>query len=318
MNKNNILKKLNWKHNDFVNSIEDEDVRELVRNNSIVTGGAITSLLQDEYPNDFDYYFTDLETTKKVAQYYVKQFIKDNPLSKDPKGKMSVPIVEVDEDRVRIHIKSSGVIGENTDGQNYEYFESRPEEDGQEFIVQAVQEISEADEIPANCLDEEDKKKYRPLFLTDNAITLSDKVQLVIRFYGEAKQIHTNFDFVHCCNYWIPHSNKLVLKKNALVSILTKELKYIGSKYPLCSIVRLRKFIKRGWTINAGEILKICFQLSELDLTRVEVLEDQLVGVDTAYFKQLIDLLKSRQEEDKDFKPTQAYLSTLVDRIFGK
>ncbi|HXJ41375.1 MAG TPA: hypothetical protein VNH18_18985, partial [Bryobacteraceae bacterium] len=59
-------------------------------------------------------------------------------------------------------------------------------------------------------------------------------------------------------------------------------------------LFRLRKFIKRGWSINAGQILKIAFQVSELDLNNLEVLEDQLTGVDVAYFVQLITKLKEK------------------------
>ena len=79
----------------------------------------------------------------------------------------------------------------------------------------------------------------------------------------------------------------------------------------------MRKFIQRGWTINAGEILKMVFQLNSMDLTDIHVLEEQLIGVDTAYFRQLIDALKTRKENDKDFVPTQTYITTLVDKIFG-
>lgn len=39
---------LQKKHNDFVASIEDEKVRELVDKNSIVTGGSIVSMLLGE------------------------------------------------------------------------------------------------------------------------------------------------------------------------------------------------------------------------------------------------------------------------------
>lgn len=315
MNKNRILKTLQRKHNDFLNSIDDKDVRKLVADNTIVTGGCITSLLLDEYPNDFDYYFTNKETAKRVAEYYVKKFIEQNPLTKDAEGKTQYPEVIEEENRIRIRIKSAGVVGENTDGEDYQYFESASDEEGEAYIEQAIETVTDADNVEVECTEE--LPKYRPLFLTDNAITLSDKVQLVIRFFGNPKEIHSNFDFVHCTNYYLPRANKLKLSKRALESILTKEFKYVGSKYPLCSIIRLRKFIKRGWWINAGEILKICFQLSLLDLQDVNVLEEQLVGVDTAYFLQLISRLKERQEDNKHFRPSQCYIATLVDRIFG-
>jgi hypothetical protein len=133
-----------------------------------------------------------------------------------------------------------------------------------------------------------------------------------LRFYGDPDTIHSNYDFSHCTSYWTSGDGKLVLRPEALESLLSKELRYVGSKYPVCSVVRLRKFINRGWRINAGQILKMAMQISELDLTDISVLEDQLTGVDTAYFLQLIERLK---ENDPD-KVNTAYLVEIIDRIF--
>jgi hypothetical protein len=108
----------------------------------------------------------------------------------------------------------------------------------------------------------------------------------------------------------------LVTNKEALESILTKRLKYQGSLYPLTSIVRVRKFLKRNWNIGAGELLKIMFQISELDLKDPDVLEEQLTGVDVAYFSQLIDALRLHSEKHVDFTLTSQYLNTLIDRMF--
>lgn len=161
-----------------------------------------------------------------------------------------------------------------------------------------------------------EKLKYRPVFLSSNAITLSGKVQLIIRFYGNADEIHANYDFVHCTNYWTSSDNKLVLRAEALEALLTRVLQYQGSKYPLCSVIRTRKFIKRGWRINAGQYLKMCFQLSQLDLTDIKILEDQLMGVDTAYFAALIKGLRKHQEKHPNFVIDACYIATLIDKIF--
>jgi hypothetical protein len=45
----------------------------------------------------------------------------------------------------------------------------------------------------------------------------------------------------------------------------------------------MKKFIQRGWT-KRGRNPKMLFQVSELDLKNIEVLEEQLIGVDVAYF----------------------------------
>ena len=160
--------------------------------------------------------------------------------------------------------------------------------------------------------EDEGKAKFRPVFMSTNAITLSHKVQLVLRFYGEPDEIHKNYDFVHCTNYWTSWDNKLTLRQEALESLMTKELHYVGSKYPVCSVIRLRKFIARQWTVNAGQILKMLMQINELDLTSHNVLRDQLTGVDSAYFCELLGKLK---EKDPD-KINTAYLVEIIDRLF--
>jgi hypothetical protein len=177
--------------------------------------------------------------------------------------------------------------------------------------------LEDADSLDGTKLDEDGhKEKYRPVFMSDNAITLSNQIQLVIRFYGDADEIHKNYDFAHCTNYWESGNGNLTLRQDALESILARELRYVGSLYPVCSFIRTRKFIQRGWHINAGQMLKICLQISELDLTDLETLEDQLTGVDTAYFIQVIDYLKERQKKDENFKFGAPYLISIIDKIF--
>jgi uncharacterized protein (UPF0335 family) len=57
-----------------------------------------------------------------------------------------------------------------------------------------------------------------------------------------------------------------------------------------------------------------------LDLTKIEVLEEQLVGVDVAYFNQLIRILKDNEEKRKENNQTlnidMAYITTIIDRLF--
>ena len=316
MNTRIIKSILSKKHNDFVASIKDEKVRKLVDKNSIITGGCIVSMLLKEKVHDFDYYFTDFETTKAVASYYVDEFNRlhgNNTNDMTAKPKMVIG----NNSRIKIIIKSAGIVGENTKENQYQYFENRPPEEGQIYIDESLPNIlDEADSLNGNKLVDDKKGKYHPVFLTDNAITLSNKIQIVIRFYGSPEEIHSNYDFVHCTCYWTSRDRKLVLSPTALESMLTKQLYYAGSKYPICSFIRCRKFLKRGWHINAGQMLKICFQISQLDLTNLEVLEDQLTGVDTAYFIQLINYLKKKQSKDENFHLEMPYLVSIIDRLF--
>lgn len=159
-------------------------------------------------------------------------------------------------------------------------------------------------------------KKFYPSMITDNAISLTNDMQLIIRFYGPADEIHKNYDFVHVKSYWKSSNGRLYMNPDSLEAIITKELRYIGSLYPLASIFRLRKFLSRGWTITAGDIFKMAFQVSKLDFTDPKVIYDQLIGVDTFYFRSMINRIQ-KDLKDGTIKEIKAeYLSDLVDEIF--
>jgi len=291
---------------EFVASIEDESLQKMVAKNTIITGGAIASMLLREKVNDFDLYFRNRQTCLAVAEYFVEKF-KANPPPRFAEGGGTCEIrVASTGDRIKVVVKSAGVASENGE-EGYRYFEQAPDPgstDAADYVEQAMEVLKDSEDAT--------KPKYRPVFLSTNAITLSDSVQLVIRFYGEPDEIHANYDFAHCTNYWTSWDGKLILRPDALESLLARELRYVGSKYPLCSFIRTRKFIARNWTINAGQYLKMAMQLNELDLKDLAVLEDQLIGVDAAYFAEIIQKLREKNVDRVD----TAYLVEIIDRIF--
>lgn len=361
---------LRAKLNELLETIEDDEVKKLVAQNTIATGGCIASMLLKEPVNDFDLYFRNKETALAVANYYVKVFSDeqeakakkknkkkkadgkdakdqeiDDMLAKhgmkaDASGKatkshafiapdtpsereVDVPITVEDFDgRIKIVVKSAGVASDSKG--SYHYFEGDPDGDEASKYLKSVFEGNE--------FQKRKPGSYAPILLTDNAITLSDDVQMVLRFYGDPEEIHKFYDFVHCTNYWTSWDDEVVTNKEALESLLARELRYVGSQYPICSIIRIRKFLKRGWTINAGQVFKMCVQLSamvtpqpdgkkwyepnanNLLLDDMDLLQDQLVGVDQAYFMEIIDKLKKPPEDGKTVD--QTYLFQLIDEIF--
>lgn len=292
---------LSKKTNAWLGTIKDEGLRKLAREDMIVTGGSIASMLLGEKVNDFDIYFRTAEVARQVAEYYVRWFIELHP-------KMAIkPQVKVDNGRVRIVIKSAGVAG-GENQETYEYFETNDPEGqrAESYLDAAADAVEESKKAPA----------YSPIFLTENAITLSRDIQLIIRFNGTPDEIHKNFDFVHCTSYWLGKEIDLVLRPAALESILCKQLRYVGSLYPICSVMRTRKFLKRGWSITAGQYLKILMQVSELNLQDIETLREQLTGVDSAYFQEIINCLQRRSDETGQKEIDKTYLFQLIDRIF--
>lgn len=318
----NIKVHIKNKINDWANSITDNDeVKNAILKNVIVTGGAIVSLLQGEEPHDYDCYFKTEESLKLVAEYYVNKYIakagnKNNYNPKVQRCKWNETenkwtVLNNDETcedvRLRVFIKSVGAVGEGFDNYSQSDMEYKRE------LAKLNSKIKDK--------RKEEKEKiepYFPIFMTNNAITLNNEVQIVLRFFGEPDVIHKNYDFVHCTSYWTSWNNELIMPSRALEAIINKELYYIGSKYPLCSIIRTRKFINRGWNINAGQYVKMCLQLNELDLKNLHIFEEQLIGVDSAYFNRLIWSIEQMKKNDPDFTMDSRYLIKLINNVFDE
>lgn len=277
---------------DWLETIDNEPLRDKVRDNILVSGGSIASMLLREKVNDYDVYIKDVSVLKELAIYYTKGYQDIEILDGREKSK---------------YCDSNGYC--NDEGNN-------------QYAV-SVDNLKE-DQIKLYFTDEdkggklvnqhipEEEREYDVMYFSPNAISLSNDLQIVVRFNGDNEKIHKTFDFVHATNYYT-FKNGLVTNKSALESLITKQLRYQGSMYPLTSIIRMKKFILRGWNISAGEILKIMFQISELDLKDMNVLEEQLIGVDVAYFSSLVQILRGVDSE----KLSSSYINKIIDKVFN-
>jgi len=321
------------KIDEWLSTIDNQEVRDAIEKDLIITGGCFTSMILNDDVNDFDCYFRTKETVLKVANYYAdiwnethkdqknklgkstKVFVLDgnNPTQElldyyhitnleDSKSRM---ISNTSPDRVKMIFPSDGVRGDLNAINATEELGASPDKI-----------IEEIDEVKADKIIEKEERNYFPVFISSNAITLSDKIQLVVRFYGEPEDVHDTFDFMHTRAYWKNETKKVVIPEEVYEMTINKTLKYTGSKYPVASVFRLRKFINRGWKINAGQMLKMCMQISELDVMDIDVLEDQLIGVDSVYFMSLIHEFKEKQEKDPNFDLTSSYVISIIDKIF--
>lgn len=295
-----IKKVISKKMNEWIDSLP-ENLRSDVKDNILVSGGCITSMLLKEDVNDFDIYIQDKAVLLRLAEHYCPRKVLDGDRR-----------LEYLEDLYPDYSPGSDGIYRMNSGEEYvaehflRYANLKPRQ-----VKLDIPSVGERYEIEET--DADGNKLYLVKFLSQNAISLSNDVQIVLRFSGTPGEIHKTFDFIHATNYFT-FRDGLVLNNDALVSILTKDLKYQGSLYPLTSIIRMKKFIGRGWNIGAGEILKIMFQISELDLRNLRILEEQLIGVDVAYFGLLIDALRAVPRS----RISSTYISIVIDKIFNE
>lgn len=307
-----IKKNIAGKMEDWLSSINDKDLRKDVKDSIIVSGGAIANMLLQEDVNDYDVYIKDPDILIRLCEYYCKPF--DIPVLD---GRLNETYLE---DYIQDKYGKQMHDADNPYKRREEFiqedksiemviYRTLKKDQVKLMLVNGGMEISKDHDSEINPLS---KEKYTPVFFSPNAISLSDDLQIVCRFYGDADQIHKNYDFIHATNYFT-FKDGVVVNTDALLSLMTRQLKYQGSKYPITSVIRTRKFLKRGFNISAGEYLKMCYQISHLDLDDPDVMEEQLIGVDIAYFATLIRLLRDIPKEKRTI---ETYLFALIDRVF--
>jgi hypothetical protein len=295
-----IEKVIKTKLNEWLETLPSENKDE-VKKSLLVSGGSIASMFLGEDVNDFDIYIQDRDVLLRLVKYYTSGLNisvldgrrKDEYISNFDDFKTGEGVEE--EDMGHQLMRAVGNLKENQ-------------------IRLFVKNMAEGLKVPHNELTKEQmNERYLAAFISPNAISLHNKIQIVNRFHGTPEEIHKTFDFIHATNYFT-FKEGLVTNIKALESLLTRHLLYQGSLYPVTSIIRAKKFILRKWHINAGEYLKIMFQISQLDLSNVDTLEDQLIGVDVAYFGTLITALRNAP---KGTEITSTYIGVIIDRIFN-
>mgnify|MGYP003637695104 CR=1 FL=1 len=301
MQKVTISKIIKTKMIDWLDTITDELLRDRVRDCLIVSGGCIASMFLDEDVNDFDVYIQDQDVLIALAKYYI-----DDELVLD--GRLKVEYIKKRFDQRDVEDDGHIVHWGDDAFATTDYVRlMNLKEDQVKLDV-----YSEGVRYEPTKKERKKLGKYHKLFVSQNAISLSGDIQIVTRFSGTASEIHKNYDFIHATNYFTM-ADGVITNLAAVESLLTKRLKYQGSLYPVTSIVRMKKFILRGWNIGAGEMLKILFQVSQLELRDIFVLEEQLIGVDIAYFSTVIKILSNY-----DGEITSTYLNDIIDKVFSQ
>lgn len=307
MYKKTIKKKLEKKLNEWLSSLEDHLLADRVKQNLLVSGGSIASMFLNEKVNDYDIYLMDMDVLLDLSEHYASKHGIDvlDGRKRDEYLQEEFPDVDINTNQ-RSNFKDEYISERYIKLKNLKPNQIKLDVPAEGKRVREIEKNETGEDI-----------KYQPTFFSPNAISLSDDIQIVCRFSGNAEKIHETFDFIHATNYFT-FEEGLVTNKEALESLLGKQLRYQGSLYPLTSIIRSKKFIKRGWNIGAGEYLKIMFQISELNLKDPEVLEEQLIGVDVAYFGTLIKILRNDIMTNPNMGIGYNYLSDLIDRVFGE
>jgi hypothetical protein len=167
-----------------------------------------------------------------------------------------------------------------------------------------------------------------PVYETANALTYRRKgrdgkkldVQIITRFSGTPREILNTFDFTIVQGSFDFQTETFLLDDNFLPDIASRVLRYTStSHFPICALIRTKKYQERGYVLVNSTILAISFAINRLDLKTYKNVKEQLLGIDTMFLYGFLETLDDDTEltdtERREFIET---CCTLIDNQIGK
>jgi hypothetical protein len=123
--------------------------------------------------------------------------------------------------------------------------------------------------------------------------------QLIVMpdLFGDPKTIFGYYDFTVCmAAYQFRHDGKeegFVFGDDFFKHVGQRRLVFhTGTMFPICSMLRVMKYIKKGFFITGMELLKMGLSIHSLKIETYKDLRRQLQGIDTAFLAELTDNMK--------------------------
>lgn len=123
--------------------------------------------------------------------------------------------------------------------------------------------------------------------------------QLIVmpELFGDPKTIFNYYDFTVCMAAYQFFENgndeRFVFGDDFFKHISQRRLVFhTGTMFPICSMLRVMKYIKKGFFITGMEILKIGLSIHSLKMETYADLRRQLQGIDTAFLADLTAQMK--------------------------
>jgi hypothetical protein len=162
---------------------------------------------------------------------------------------------------------------------------------------------------------------YKQAFSSDNALSYVDeenknKYQVVIKpeFSGTCQAIFEMFDFTICMGGFDLRHNEFILHENFLKHNAQRILVFNHKTfYPMSSLIRVRKYLARDYTITNAEYLKLCLSIANLNIKTYGDLKKHIEGIDTLIFKPLTDAILLKKDQSCDLKDAIDEISKVLN-----
>jgi len=139
------------------------------------------------------------------------------------------------------------------------------------------------------------------------------RYQLICAEFGSPEEIIAKFDFTCCMAAW--DGKEFCFGEYFLKHASQRRLVFNPSAgFPICSLWRAVKFIKRGWNLPAIEAIKLSLKINHIDIKDRSELKRQLLGIDTLFLKELTDSLGAQSSAPYDFAEAIEFIAGFEEK----
>ena len=256
----------------WLSSYLDDKDRVSLYTNTFFAGGMFTSIIAKEKPKDYDVFFSDPDTATLLF----------NTFKRYCNWCVYLELLWV-VDEINPKLVRGSLVSTHSS-----------------FSV---------DHLIAHANKNAKKRKNEFSFISKNAMSLDNGIQLIFRFVGQPEEVFSTFDYEHCKVAWQAKALGLTLGETtfygkSLDSLAKNELVYSGNtRFVLSALSRLNKFIKRGWGIAPSSLLSLAISASKVNWSDKHQLEEELLGIygiDPQVLTEILSLAQSDKKIDLD------------------
>lgn len=165
-------------------------------------------------------------------------------------------------------------------------------------------------------------KGYECIVSTASASTykVEDRdVQLIKKIFGTPLEIINQFDFTICMCAYNVGNDTFEMDENFLYDLAQRRICFNPFvAYPIACLWRASKYIKKGYTFPATEVIKVALAINNLQMDTYKDLKEQLDGIDTIFLKELTDALMEREGTNYDFRKAISFIDEALNLKWRK
>lgn len=119
------------------------------------------------------------------------------------------------------------------------------------------------------------------------------------------------FDFTVCQAAFF--RDQFYFGEDFLLDNAARRIVYTGSEFPISSLVRVNKYLRKGYTISSEQLVKISMSIHSLKIESAEALKSQLMGIDILYLRDKLNGITDEAIGIKDGDDYQARKEKMAD-----